>query len=87
MKRHVFLFLGILVLLFCVLSGSQKQQKLPPERHEVEVRLVLVDVTVTKDGEFVTDLTKDDFELYEDEKRVPVNSFELVSFEEKKDVV
>ena len=60
---------------------------LPPERHEVEVRLVLVDVTVTKDGEFVTDLTKDDFELYEDEKRVPVNSFELVSFEEKKDVV
>ena len=87
MKRHVFLFLGILVLLFCVLSGSQKQQKLPPERHEVEVRLVLVDVTVTKDGEFVTDLTKDDFELYEDEKRVPVNSFELVSFEEKKEVV
>lgn len=87
MRRHVFLFLATLLLLFCVLFGSQKQQKPAPEKHEVEVRLVLVDVTVTKDGEFVTDLTKEDFELYEDEKRVPVNSFELVSFEEGKEVV
>jgi len=88
MRRLVFLFLGTLVLLFCVLFGSPRQQKLPPqEKHEVEVRLVLVDVIVTEDGEFVTDLTKDDFELFEDEKKVPVNSFELVSFEEKKEVV
>jgi hypothetical protein len=39
---------------------------------------------VTKDGKFVTDLTKDDFELYEDGKKVSINSFELISFAERK---
>lgn len=85
MRKQVFSFLIAWLFLFCVLYGVQKQQKLfPPEKHEVEVRLVLVDVIATKGGEFVTDLTKEDFELYEDEKRVPINSFELISFEEKK---
>ncbi len=85
MRKQVFLFLIAWLFLFCVLYGFQKQQRLfPPEKHEVEVRLVLVDVTVTKGGEFVTDLTKEDFELYEDERKVPINSFELISFEEKK---
>ena len=84
MRKQVYSFLIALIFLFCALSESQKQQKLPPQKHEVEVRLVLVDVIVTKDGEFVTDLTKDDFELYEDEKRVSINSFELISFAERK---
>ncbi|MDH5742714.1 MAG: VWA domain-containing protein [Candidatus Aminicenantes bacterium] len=87
MRKQVYSFLIALIFLFCALSGSQKQQKLPPEKHEVEVRLVLVDVIVTKDGEFVTDLAQEDFELYEDEREVPINSFELVSFEGKKEVV
>lgn len=56
---------------------------IPPEKYEVEVRLILVDVIVTKDGEFVKDLTKEDFVLFEDGKRVLINSFELVSFEER----
>jgi len=43
----------------------------------------MVDVIVTRDGEFVKDLTKDDFELFEDGIRVPINSFELVSFDKK----
>jgi len=81
MKKYTPLFCMVILFLFCILYGFQRQQKLPPqEKHEVEVRLVLVDVIVTKDGEFVTDLTKEDFELYEDEKKVPVNSFELISF-------
>jgi VWFA-related protein len=88
MKKHFFLFLMALFFLFFALSGSQQQQRLPPqEKHEVEVRLVLVDVIVTKGEEFVTDLTKDDFELYEDEKKVPINSFELISFAERKVVI
>ena len=67
------------------LFGSQgRQQTLPPEQHEVEVKLVLVDVIVTRDGQFVKDLSKADFELFEDGKRVPINSFELISFEERK---
>jgi len=72
-------------MLFTFLFGSQEQQKPPPpqEKHEVEVRLVLVDVIVTKDGKFTTDLTKNDFELYEDGKKVSINSFELISFGER----
>lgn len=89
MQKKVFfiLFFVSLVGLFCVLYGFEKQQKqIEPERHVVEVRLILVDVLVTKDGKFVTDLTKDDFELFEDGKRVPINSFELVSFEKREAV-
>jgi hypothetical protein len=40
MKKEIFLFLMALSSLFCVLFGSQKQQKFPPEKHEVEVRLI-----------------------------------------------
>lgn len=88
MKKIAFLSLISVLVLCSFISGFQRQQKtLPQEKHEVEVRLVLVDVLVTKDGEFVTDLTKDDFELYEDGKRVPINSFELISFGERESVI
>ena len=84
MKKGITLFSILILILFCCLYGFQEKQKLfPPEKHEVEVRLILVDVIVTKGGEFVKDLTEEDFELYEDGIRVPINSFELVSFEER----
>jgi hypothetical protein len=31
----------------------------------------------------VKNLSKEDFELYEGEKKVPINSFELISFDER----
>ncbi len=74
-----------LLFLFCFFFGFQGQEKIvPPERHVVEVRLVLVDVIVTKDGKFVTDLSQDDFELFEDGRKLPINSCELISFGERK---
>ncbi len=78
------IYLPIVILIFLgFFSGFHGQQTLPQkEEYEVEVRLVLVDVIVTKDGKFVTDLTQEDFEIYEDGKRVTINSFELISFEE-----
>ncbi|MGD2245072.1 MAG: VWA domain-containing protein [Candidatus Aminicenantes bacterium] len=77
-----FLVLSASVLL---LHGVQEEeQQVPPEQHEVEVKLVIVDAIVTEDGQFVKDLSKADFVLYEDGKRVPINSFELISFEERK---
>ncbi|MDH7512096.1 MAG: VWA domain-containing protein [Clostridiales bacterium] len=86
MRRRLFFspmiflaFFGLLLLLGW--TGQQKSGE--AERHEVRVRLVLVDAIVTKDGNFVTDLTKDDVEIYEDGKKVPVNSFELISFGER----
>jgi VWFA-related protein len=84
MKKHIYLCLMALFFLFFALSGSQKQQRFPAEEHEVEVRLVLVDVIVTKDGEFVTDLKMEEMELYEDGVKVPINSLELISFAERK---
>ena len=72
----------IVSVLFLWLYGYQEQE-IPPEKHEVAVRLVLLDVIVTKGGEFVKDLKKEDFELFEDGKKVTINSFELISFEER----
>ncbi len=85
-KRSIFspmmslAFLGLLLLFGW--TGQQKPGE--AERHEVRVRLVLVDAIVTKDGNFVTDLAKDEFEIYEDGKKVPIDSFELISFGERR---
>lgn len=46
------------------------------------VRLVLVDVIATdKEGNVVTGLTKEDFEILEDGKIVPINSADFINFE------
>ncbi|MFB0565552.1 MAG: VWA domain-containing protein [Candidatus Aminicenantaceae bacterium] len=84
MKKLVLLIFIITFVVLFLMFGYSKQQKIPqPETHEVEVRLVLVDVIITKDGKFVTDLTMNDFELFEDGEKVPINSFELISFGER----
>ncbi len=70
--------------LFLILGWKGQQKPGEAERHEVRVRLVLVDAIVTKDGNFVTDLTKNEIEISEDGKKVPINSFELVSFGERR---
>ncbi len=64
--------IAIASLLFLWLYGYQEQEQEipPPEKCEVAVRLVLLDVIVTKSGEFVRDLTKDDLELFEDGKKI-----------------
>jgi len=82
-KKHIYLFFMALIFLVCVLYGFQKQEKLlPPEKHEVTVRLVLVDVIATdKDGNIVTDLTIDDFEIYEDGKKMFINSLDFFNFQ------
>lgn len=82
-----FLILLIFLLAFPLsskLPSHQKQkQEIPPEKHEVEVRLVLVDVIVTREGKFVRDLSKEEFELFEDGKKILINSIELISFEQR----
>ncbi len=84
MKKVFAAAIVIVSVLFLWLYGYQEQaQEIVPEKHEVAVRLVLLDVIVTKGGEFVKDLTKDDFEVFEDGKKVAINSFELISFEER----
>jgi len=54
------------------------------EKHEVTVRLILVDVIATdQQGNVVKDLTIEEFELYEGGKRVPINSLDFVSLEKE----
>jgi len=67
----------VLFGLFTILYGFQKQKKqLKPLEHEVIVELVVVEVFVTdKKGNFVDNLTRDDFEIYEDGKKVDIQYF------------
>ena len=84
MKYPLMILGSILMIIFSTSYFQVQEKTFSPEQHEVTVRLVLVDVSVTKDRKFVVDLTKEDFELYEDGKRVPINSCDLISFAERK---
>lgn len=84
-KKALTAAIVIVSVLFLWLYGYQEQeQEIPlPEKHEVAVRLVLLDVIVTKGGEFVKDLTKDDFELFEDGKKDFPGDFFLIGEDQK----
>src|SRR6185369_1934619 len=80
-----------LLLLFCVLLPALAQtlpappavpQKKNDDQDEVvkiTTNLVQVDAVVTKDGKAVTNLTADDFEIYQDGKKQTITSFAYVS--------
>lgn len=68
---------GLLALSFIV--AAQTAPKPPDRKHDVTVRLVLVDVIAfDRDGRFVTDLATSDFEVFEDGKRMDLASAELI---------
>jgi len=82
-SKLIFLVLIAILILFSFLL-SEKVQIFPPEQHKVIVRLILIDVIVTdKNGNFVTDLTKEDFEVYEDGQLRPIHSVELITLKSK----
>jgi len=81
MKKFIILIFFGFFSLFYFLSGFQKQQN-PSEqlKHEVTVELVVVEVFVTdKEGKFISTLAEDDFEIYEDGKRVNIQYFRTVT--------
>jgi VWFA-related protein len=60
---------------------AQQTEKLPfpPERHDISIRLVLVDViALDKDGATVSSLGAEDFEVFEDGTRVALRSAEFI---------
>ena len=79
--------LFLMLFLLVIGSGIQSQeQTIQPERHEVTVHLILVDVVaLDKEGRFVMDLGKDDFILYEKGKPVPCHLILLMPQAEKGD--
>ncbi|MHB8095975.1 MAG: VWA domain-containing protein, partial [Candidatus Aminicenantales bacterium] len=82
-RKGVFIILGLFLAAAIpggMASSSQDRRvTASQESHGVTVRRVLVDVIAVRKGEFVGDLVRDDFELFEDGTPVPVLSCELVS--------
>jgi VWFA-related protein len=83
-----------LLLVFCILLPAFAQDKPaaqnPPQPQtqtgddkddvvRITTNLVQVDAVVTKDGKQVTNLTADDFEIFEDGKRQAITSFAFIS--------
>src|SRR5690349_3379384 len=82
-----------LLLSFCVFLPALAQTKppaAPPQQPQkpaddqdevvkITTNLVQVDAVVTKDGKVVTNLTADDFEIYEDGKKQDITSFAFIS--------
>lgn len=75
--------LTILALAVSLLPGAAQQAEQEPAqepmpRFRAGTNLVRLDAYVTADGQPVTDLTAEDFEIFEDDQPQKVESFELV---------
>ena len=71
--------IGLFAAGFAAVASSQTFGQLPPLAEQVEVHVVNVDVTVTgRDGRPVPDLTKDDFEIFEDGKLQKISNFSVM---------
>jgi VWFA-related protein len=77
--------LGLAVMLALTTSADAQQTSIaPPSQPEVtfrvDVNYVEVDAIVTdQNGSFVTDLTRDDFEVLEDNRRETISTFSMVN--------
>lgn len=81
--RKISIFLNTLFLMAALLSlvFFYDNTAFSQERHKVTVQLVLVDIVVTdRNGQVVADLTKDDFEITEDGRRMDINSLDFFDF-------
>jgi Ca-activated chloride channel homolog len=85
MRRSTSLFsLSALVLLACAAVSAQNPQdktKKPPQDDKQVIRRfdVQLPITVKDKGKFVTGLTKNNFEVYEDGKRQQIETFDAPS--------
>jgi VWFA-related protein len=78
----LYIFLPALAQTKPAASSQQPPQKPLDDQDEVvkiTSNLVQLDAVVTKDGKVVTNLTADDFEIYEDGKKQDITSFTFVS--------
>ncbi len=64
-----------LIMFFAVTPPAAPQDTTPAFDEAVEVSVVNLSVYVTRDGEPVTDLGREDFEIFEDGKQVPLTNF------------
>src|SRR5690348_11477877 len=82
-KAPLALLLSLCTFLPALGQTPAQTQKPPADDKDDVVRittnLVQVDAVVTKDGKLVTNLTADDFEIFEDGKRQTITSFAYIS--------
>ena len=85
LKKHISIpFLSIWVLFLALYGFQSPQKQLEPLEHKVTVELVVVEVFVTdKKGNFVDNLAKEDFEIYEDGQQVKIQYFAVVKPEKE----
>ncbi|MDD8031630.1 MAG: VWA domain-containing protein [Acidobacteriota bacterium] len=77
-----------LVIISAISVAFLLAQELPQEHHEVVVRLKLLDVIVTDaGGNFILDLSRNDFQLFEDGQLRPIESVELVTLKSKEEIL
>src|SRR5689334_25407656 len=79
MRKRVTLALLLSVCTLLPVMGQQKPADDKDDVVKIRTNLVQVDAVVTKDGKPVTNLTADDFEIYEDGKKQTITSFAFVS--------
>lgn len=69
----------VLSLLVATFAFAQQHGPLPPLTERIDVNVINVEVTVTDEkGQAVTDLTRDDFELYEDGAPQKISNFYII---------
>src|SRR5689334_24513820 len=79
MRKRVTLALLLSVCTLLPVMGQQKPADDKDDVVKITTNLVQVDAVVTKDGKPVTNLTADDFEIFEDGKRQTITSFAYIS--------
>jgi VWFA-related protein len=84
--RPIFAPIGALFLSLCILLSAfaqTKQTDKPTDDKDdvvkISTNLVQIDAVVTKNGKPVTNLTAEDFEIYEDGRKQDITSFAYVS--------
>ena len=79
MRKRVTLALLLSVCTLLPVMGQQKPADDKDDVVKIRTNLVQVDAVVTKDGKPVTNLTADDFEIYEDGRKQTITSFAYIS--------
>jgi VWFA-related protein len=86
-KRLINTFLNFLLFSLALSSFGLCSGAVQDEDHDVTVRLILVDViALDKEGNFVRDLEREDFEVFADGKKMTLNSLDLFLFD-KEDIL
>ncbi|HET8783224.1 MAG TPA: VWA domain-containing protein [Pyrinomonadaceae bacterium] len=68
-----------LILLLCVSSSILAQKPADDDVVRITTNLVQIDAIVTKNGKHVTNLTREDFEIFEDGRKQTITSFAYIS--------